>query len=283
MTLCWPSKPISTPRHGTFRMMPHLFYASSVKSGVGGVSQEGERRCRHNGPSIRFPFWVKGFHLDRYRYPGFELSCDKNKQTILDLPFSVKLFVKKIDYKSQVIRLYDPDGCVPAKLPNLNLSASPFQFNEIYLGNYSLFNCSAPGRQIHDSVPCLRASAYQVYAIWSMETVDDYPLTSCIKIHDLQSVPYNIFDQRGKLQLSWSKPNCSFCEAEGKICRLKDNTTEHETECVATSKTLQVFLPPNLEAAQEGERCRHNGPSIRFPFWVKAFHPDRYRYPGQTN
>ncbi|CAK9166683.1 unnamed protein product [Ilex paraguariensis] len=72
-------------------------------------------RCRHNGPSIRFPFWVKGFHLDRYRYPGFELSCDKNKQTVLDLLFSVKLFVKKIDYKSQVIRLYDPDGCVPAK------------------------------------------------------------------------------------------------------------------------------------------------------------------------
>ncbi|CAK9178214.1 unnamed protein product [Ilex paraguariensis] len=205
------------------------------------AAQEDKRRvfrCSRHGPSIRFPFWVKAFHSDCYRYPGFELSCDKNKQTILDLPFSVKLFVKKIDYKSQVIRLYDPDGCVPAKLPNLNLSASPFQFNEIYLGNYSLFNCSAPGRQIYLSIPCLRASAYQVYAIDSSSNIHYYPLTSCINIHNLEeSVPYNIFHQRGKLQLRWSEPNCRFCEAEGNICRLKDNTTENETECVAKSKT----------------------------------------------
>ncbi|CAK9178209.1 unnamed protein product, partial [Ilex paraguariensis] len=206
------------------------------------AAQEGERRvfnfrCSHNGPSIRFPFWVKAFHPDRYRYPGFELSCDKNKQTVLDLPFSVKLFVKKIDYKFQVIRLYDPDGCVPAKLPKLDLSASPFQFDEIYLGNYSLFNCSAPDRDLLDPVHCLGGPAYQVYYILSILNLDRYPLTSCTNIHNLESVPYKIFDQRGKLQLSWSKPNCCFCEAEGKICRLKDNTTENETECVAKSKT----------------------------------------------
>ncbi|CAK9166718.1 unnamed protein product [Ilex paraguariensis] len=105
------------------------------------AAQEGERRvfnfrCGYNGPSIGFPFWVKAFHPDRYRSPGFGLSCDKNKQTVLDLPFSVKLFVKKIGYKSRVIRLYDPDGCVPAKLPYLNLSASPFQFNEIDSYNF---------------------------------------------------------------------------------------------------------------------------------------------------
>ncbi|GLT55612.1 hypothetical protein SLA2020_287170 [Shorea laevis] len=104
------------------------------------------RKCNHH--TIRFPFRLKRQQPEHCGYHGFELSCEE-KQTVLELPRNVKLFVKRIDYKAKRIQLYDPQGCLPLQLPNLNLSASPFQylrqtpFSFNYAeSKYSLFNCS---------------------------------------------------------------------------------------------------------------------------------------------
>jgi hypothetical protein len=88
-----------------------------------------ESRCGGHGPAIRFPFRLNS-QPDHCGYPGFNLSCTDTNHTVLELPISVKLFVKKIDYKSQVIQLYDPDNCFPRQLRGLNLSSSPFQFKD---------------------------------------------------------------------------------------------------------------------------------------------------------
>uniref|UniRef100_A0A2N9GCP5 non-specific serine/threonine protein kinase n=1 Tax=Fagus sylvatica TaxID=28930 RepID=A0A2N9GCP5_FAGSY len=87
-----------------------------------------ETRCKHHGPTIRFPFWLKDHHPEHCRYPGFELSCTEDKDTMLELPRSVKLFVKHINYTAQQIDVYDPVGCLPRQIENLTLTASPFQF-----------------------------------------------------------------------------------------------------------------------------------------------------------
>ncbi|KAL2550712.1 rust resistance kinase Lr10-like [Forsythia ovata] len=153
--------------------------------------------CSKGGPTIRFPFRNKFLQPEHCGYPGFNLYCKKSNETVLELPFSVKLVVKKIDYGSQIIHLYDPDGCLPQKLLYLNLSASPFHFFENPSYDYVLFNCSATNREINFISHCPAGAGYQVYAIhfYSDTFIGNYPLTSCTKIHEISSVPWYTFDQ----------------------------------------------------------------------------------------
>ncbi|RVW22561.1 putative RING-H2 finger protein ATL21A [Vitis vinifera] len=178
-------------------------------------------RCSHHGPAIRFPFWLKDSQPDHCGYPGFQLSCTEKHQTMIELPNSVKLLVKKINYKSQEIQVYDPADCLPKQLSDLNLSASPFQFkvkHDHSLQDITLLNCSLPANR-----GFMRQSLAQV----SLATN---------KMHNISSVPNDIFEH---FYLNWSKPICRNCEADGKRCRLKSNSTEPETECFIISKKAQ--------------------------------------------
>lgn len=124
-----------------------LFFLKLVAREVAaGAAGGGEQECiptrcynHHGGPAIRFPFRLKDHHPDHCGYPGFDLACSENT-TMLELPFSssssagvVKLAVRKIDYKSQLIHTYDPHGCFPRQLrilflfPYLSTTSSPFQ------------------------------------------------------------------------------------------------------------------------------------------------------------
>ncbi|CAI9762477.1 unnamed protein product [Fraxinus pennsylvanica] len=191
-------------------------------------------RCSKGGPTIRFPFRNKFLQPEHCGYPGFDLYCDKSK-TVLELPFSVKVEVKKIDYASQEIHLHGLDGCLPQKLLYLNLSASPFQFLEDdRLSNYVMFNCTAVERKIYNNIPCLGVPGYQVYCIPSYSHSDDYDLTSCIKIREISSVLWYTLDQHD-LHLKWSEPYCGKCEAQGNICSL--DTNKSRTQCTNKPKT----------------------------------------------
>ncbi|TYI29489.1 hypothetical protein ES332_A05G319500v1 [Gossypium tomentosum] len=103
--------------------------------------------CKRGGPSVRFPFQLKGRQHESCGSPGFNLSCNNKNQTVLELPKSVKLLVKRIDYVKQMIQVYAEDGCVQNQLPNLTMSLSPFNLlSDSYyyseLGNFTLFECS---------------------------------------------------------------------------------------------------------------------------------------------
>ncbi|KAI3453610.1 hypothetical protein Pfo_010273 [Paulownia fortunei] len=145
------------------------------------------RRCRKDGPRIQFPFRHKYQHPEYCGYPGFDVYCDQKNETVLVLPFSVNLIVKKINYVSQQVHLYDPEKCLPQKLP----------------------------QRLYSIIPCLGDSSNQFYAIDSGSFMDSFPLTSCTKIHEISFVPWNIF-YKNDLHLSWSEPACGGCEAEEK-------------------------------------------------------------------
>ena len=103
-------------------------------------------RCSHHGPVIRFPFRLKDQAFPDYcGYPGFELSCSEEKRRIiLDLQYySVKFWVKKINYTSQEIIVRLADYCPQKQIPDVNLFASPFQyFTENYLmEDLTIFKC----------------------------------------------------------------------------------------------------------------------------------------------
>ncbi|KAI5344143.1 hypothetical protein L3X38_012020 [Prunus dulcis] len=141
------------------------------------------------GPAVHFPFSLKGRHPDHCVFPGFVLSCNEKHETILDLPVPFKFPVKSIDYKAQVIQLYDPESCLLMKLLKVfNKSISPFHFSKDFMYDITLFNCSSAERQLDEPVPCFSGPGYQVYSVTSDDRIEYYSLLSCTKMYNLSSV-----------------------------------------------------------------------------------------------
>ncbi|GMY07457.1 putative ring-h2 finger protein atl21a [Fagus crenata] len=186
-----------------------------------------ETRCSDYGPTIRSPFWLKDHHPEHCRYPGFELSCTEDKDTMLELPRAVKLFVKHINYTAQQFDVYDPVGCLARQIGILNFIPFPFQFTDFsYLSDYTLFNCSSDKYYPYEGIviPCLSNHGYQIVAVDSAIRACSAPL-SCPKMYDIISVPSSlIFGYANDFQLNWFKPMCGNCDAEGKKCGMKGNT-----------------------------------------------------------
>ncbi|KAK2983689.1 hypothetical protein RJ640_023223 [Escallonia rubra] len=213
---------------------------------LGGASRDACKvaRCSHKGPLIGFPFRLNFLQPEHCGYPGFTLTCNPNNQTVLRLPSSVNLLVKKIDYGLQTVQLQDPNSCLPKQLPNLNLSDSPFEFTGYSesLYNLSLFNCSPPERSLGGLIPCLSVGGYRVYAINHFGSTSD--LMFCVKIGGISSVPYDLLDgvdHQKRLHLNWSEPSCEVCEAQGKTCGFKNYTSPVTvaTQCLDIRKTTK--------------------------------------------
>ncbi|KAI7994844.1 RING-H2 finger protein ATL22 [Camellia lanceoleosa] len=222
-----------------------LDLSAGLRAGAAATGREDCKpttQCNSNGPEIRYPFRLKDNEQQQQPkhcgYPGFDLSCDHENHTMLELPFSVKVAVEKIDYISQLIHTYDPHDCFPKLLQNLNLSTttSPFQLatNDNY--NCSFFSCSSTEPMSFNQITCLSSDPnHKVYAFLSDSSMYNYPLSCCKKMPFKISspIPYGIFDRQPYvLTLKWSKPTCGICEKQSKHCRLKDNSRDNETECV---------------------------------------------------
>lgn len=220
-----------------------LHLAAMDADSVGVAQNEcAETRCSRHGPAIRFPFRLKVSHPKHCGYAGFELSCTHNYQTVLELPDSVKLFVKKINYRSQTIHLSDPDEYLARHFRDLNLSSSPFQYMEDYPLPYFVFACvtEPKGYEFMAFPPCVSASGQTLYAIAPVFLIKDVylSLVSCTKLYEISSMSQQVLLQKSNdFVLRWLTPSCSICEAQGTKCRLKktnnnDNSTEPaETEC----------------------------------------------------
>ncbi|KAF6151876.1 hypothetical protein GIB67_010450 [Kingdonia uniflora] len=219
-------------------------------------------RCKHHAPAVRFPFKLKGHHPDHCGYPGFELYCTTEKETMVKLPSSGDFIVKSINYKSQFMDIADPDNCIPRRLlQHLNFSESPFhQFKinimdeygpvVVHLEEFNLtfFNCSPGYRYTTQLIStsyklsCLGAPGYEVRAIYAGEIIaglgEALRLTSCRKIQTIKHVLMRGSDDHQYeffLRFSWSLPICRSCEELGMRCRLKNWTIPPITECFNTT------------------------------------------------
>ncbi|KAF7816705.1 rust resistance kinase Lr10-like [Senna tora] len=192
----------------------------------------GESRCGRHGPRIRFPFRLKHIDPDHCGYPGFDLTCTHNHHTLLEfpaLPLPIKLQVNYIDYTSRYISVSDPENCLPRQFLRLNHSSiSPFHFlimpDSLYFSTIYFFNC--PPNKF--SCP--------IYAAMSASSVDGAVLSStlifCTKLNETipSSFGYTSLPQN-ELGLWWSKPNCSECEAQGKLCKLNTIGSQDVIQC----------------------------------------------------
>jgi hypothetical protein len=208
------------------------------------------RYCGAHGPAIQFPFRLSS-QPEHCGYPGFTLSCTDTHDTVFELPISVKLFVKEINYTSQVIQLYDPSHhCFPKQFRGPKLPSSPFQFDVYYddfIDDYVLFKCSPRAIMNSYRISCLSGPTYHVYGIGRSEMISlaDLPISST-KMYNLLSIPYTLLRDDGDhykvLQLSCSIPKCGHCEAKGKKCRMKKNSSKLQTECFPKDKG--IFFSP---------------------------------------
>ena len=225
-----------------------LFAAFFIDLGAGQNVCADESRCGDHGPAIRFPFRLNS-QPEHCGYPGFTLSCTDRKHTVLDLPISVKLFVKQIDYKSQVIQLYDPHHCFPWRLRGLHLSSSHFQFkldSPDFLDDFALFNCSNRKEYTnYDYISCLSGPTYTVFALTpDGKNMSRLGLLHCTKMYTLRSMPYDVIvpNPENFLQLNWSTPACRHCEVKGMRCT-KSNSSRSGTECISKGiLSIQLIL-----------------------------------------
>lgn len=189
--------------------------------------------CGYNSFSIRFPFRV-GQQPQNCGYPAFDLLCNKQGIIILSLPFSGDFFVRNINYLTQEIQLYDPNGCLPSRLLNLNLSSSPFKAT--YSQNYTFLSCSHLNRSKFTTIDCLGNYTTSVLAAASLTLARAMKMCAILVTLPIP-ISWPLENEYGfsaklnaDLVLSWDLPSCKDCEAKGGICGFANSTTR-EISC----------------------------------------------------
>lgn len=191
--------------------------------------------CDYYGVPIRFPFQLSPQQPQSCGYPGFNVHCNSQRTTVLNLPYSGDFLVKSISYRKQVIKLYDPYKCLPKRLLELNLTGSPFK--AAYYQNFILLSCPPEfDTSRFTTITCLSNYTSTIVATSSLSLVNS--LTTC-KIYRSSLIPVSrppqdddglSSDLSDDLELKWSVPNCDRCEENGGLCKIR-NTTSGEPAC----------------------------------------------------
>ncbi|XP_058724646.1 rust resistance kinase Lr10-like [Vicia villosa] len=197
-------------------------------------------------------------------HPQYCLYCTQNKKTIISLPTTsgpIQFSVDEIDYESNQISVSDPESCLPTKLLILKLNSSPFLPYRFVLDSetkLSFFNCSSVKKhhlrnQDQTSQESQDMNTCKIYAAISVDSILKLDLVSCTKMFDVSAAISITGLTYNQLGLSWPKPNCAACEAEGKNCRWSSNGVKGEVECFECNKKLKTNqIPKSVIYASAG-------------------------------
>ncbi|XP_027348430.1 rust resistance kinase Lr10-like [Abrus precatorius] len=177
-----------------------------------------ETSCGIDGPSIRFPFRLKGIQPQWCAHnPWFDLYCTHTNHTVLELP-SVKAFVKSINYTSQLITVSYPEACLHKRTSRRNTYDHGYDI--ITSGNFS----------------CLNVPGFEVIAVHSSSSIIWSPLLSCTRIQSPLLLPKSLFNNNVDAALNWFQPDCRSCEQKGGQCKAKENTSQPKFQCIGKRK-----------------------------------------------
>lgn len=231
-----------------FHFSSYGFFFSAFLAALSPDICEQEKFCSPHGPAIKFPFWLPDKQPEHCGYPGFNLYCDNSSRTVLELPSSVKLFVKHIIYKSHLIQLYDPEGCLPKQLGKFTASnnVSPVRFPK--WRRFTFFNCSLANNQSTNrsrnvygwfDVDCLDTPGYRIHGTYFDNEIRFLPLQLCTKMYT-RWASKEMFERKNGIQLGWSLPECEKCERKGGNCTIRTGTKD-EIHCNEKSSGTLLF------------------------------------------
>ncbi|XP_006280571.2 RING-H2 finger protein ATL20 [Capsella rubella] len=197
--------------------------------------------CRRDGPTIRFPFRLKPQQSQSCGYDkSFDLTCDINRTTIT-LPFSGNFTVEEIDYAAQEIWINDPNNCLPRRILELNLSATPF--SGVYSRQFTFFKCPTSKTEYLrfsplNPITCLSDENSTVFATPSTRMMNYLSSRSCRLMKTVYvPVRWPFYEQTvsssdlsDNLWLTWRVPRCRKCEIRGGKCGIKSNSSR-DTIC----------------------------------------------------
>ncbi|KAL7108262.1 hypothetical protein ACP275_06G102900 [Erythranthe tilingii] len=179
--------------------------------------------CRRTEPIIRFPFRLQNLQPSSCGYKGFNLFCGAFNQTLITLPNSGNFAVQAVDYAAQNIWLNDPDGCLPRRLLDLNLSGTPF--NKAFSQSFDFFNCTFGYRKYgFNPIGCLSGENYTVLASSSERAVRflasrcSWVAAVAVPVQWGFFEPIETSDLGDDIRLSWASPRCGRCESRGGRC-----------------------------------------------------------------
>ncbi|CAL0311391.1 unnamed protein product [Lupinus luteus] len=257
---------------------------------------------------IEFPFSLKGANGScNNPDPSFQLSCDNNSRTILTLPNSGDLLVKRINYEKQVIQVNDPNGCLPKRyLQNFTFSISlPFIFDVTVYDFYDLVFVKCPSNLSDSislpSISCLRetnasssSSSYYYSFFRHYVNVSDSSSVfyGCEVISSSVAVPLPTMmtwpNLNRDIELIWDIPICEDCAARSQLCGFV-NTSTFQVGCIfdpnhttGVSKSLKYGLSIGLGIpallCMIGLSCFiykkfkiHHGPNTELPSNISVF------------
>ncbi|CAI9094304.1 OLC1v1030021C1 [Oldenlandia corymbosa var. corymbosa] len=189
------------------------------------------------GPEVRFPFRLIDTHDRRCGYPGFDLSCDLQGQTILSLPKSGNFIVNRINYSTQSVYINDPGSCLTDRIFNFNVNGSSFRANPG--DNYRFYNCSqglSEYSNLGHAVPVVCFNGGGNYTVLAVPirysgNGSGTPASSCklmpnvsvpLKLTYAQYLEETVVEE--DLELVWDTPACWSCEQRGLYCGFKSDS-----------------------------------------------------------
>lgn len=208
-----------------------------------------ESQCTGNEPSIQFPFRLGDRQASYCGYgPGFDLSCNFDKRTILSLPSSGDFIVEGIDYNDQLIWIDDPESCFPKWLLDRDFSLVDSPFSYLYgLENSTFLNCSSQAAIRSSPIPCLSSEYYNVLVVPSGWFYADPNTTStnsslspaslsphCSVIATVlvpRSSPVDPWNLNLGVPLAWDLPDCRSCQKSGRSCGFENATSTQKLVC----------------------------------------------------
>lgn len=187
--------------------------------------------CQNDNLIIRFPFRIQNEQPEYSScgYPGFDVTCSKQGQTLLKL--GQELFsIQGIDYSSQELWINDPKHCLPKRILSLNLTKSPF--DAVYHQDFTFFNCSSEYLKYrYNPIACLSDSNHTVFATASRSVIVHLSAVCDLVTTVTVPVEFPFYDQiltsdlADDLRLSWDSPACGRCESRGGRCGFNGNST----------------------------------------------------------
>ncbi|XP_073138791.1 putative RING-H2 finger protein ATL21A [Henckelia pumila] len=175
--------------------------------------------CANKTLPIRYPFQLQGQNQKGCDYLTLNLTCTDAQSVapLLNLPSFGDLYVRNINYSSNVIQLYPTNAsCLASRFLTTGVSYSPLI--AVSYQNYTFYGC--PRGNLSSSnltaIGCLSNSTFSVLATSSISRAEEIISLGCsvmvtvpIPVSSPLQYEFNGFDD--DLMLKWNVTTCEAC------------------------------------------------------------------------